>query len=135
MSKHIRVENNEVVECLDYLPENPVGDWRVAIDIEPVLVAGRQIIGSHYFDLAKDPVEILWSVIDLSVEDRKHQILSNLNQKSYEIVQHELVKEFEGNSSDFTLVQSAISVYRQKRTEILSLSSHDQIDIFVANNP
>lgn len=135
MSKHVRVENNQVVECLDYLPENASGDWRAAIEIEPNLIPGRQIVGSHSFDVAKDPVEIVWSVIDLSVEDRKHQILSNLNQKSYEIVHEELVKEFEGNSSDFTLVQSAISFYRQKRTEILSLSSHDQIDIFVANNP
>lgn len=135
MSKHIRVENNEVVECLDYLPENPVGDWRVAIDIEPVLVAGRQIIGSHYFDLAKDPVEIIWSVIDLDIEDRKSQILANLNQESYNIVHSELIKEFEGNSSDFALVQSAISVYRQKRSEILALSSHDQIDLFIADNP
>ena len=134
MSKHIRVENDQVIECLDYLPENHVGDWRVAIEIEPVLVVGRQIIGSHSFDLTKNPAEILWSVIDLGIEDRKDQILSSLNQESYHIVHAELIKEFQGDNSDFVFVQSAISVYRQKRAEIIALSSHDQIDLFIADN-
>lgn len=135
MSKHIRVENNQVVECLDYLPSNSAGDWRIAIEIEQVLIPGRQILGSHTFDLTKNPVEIVWSVIELNVEDRKKDILSVLNQKSYQIVHEELIKEFEGDSSDFSLVQSAISVYRQKRHEILSLSSHEQIDSYIAENP
>lgn len=135
MSKHIRVENNQVVECLDYLPENAVGDWRVAVEIQPIFISGRQMIGSHTFDLTKNPVEIVWSVLDIDVEDRKSQIMAILNQKSYEIVHEELMKEFEGVSSDFYLVQSAIEVYRQKRNEILLLSSHDQIDSYIAENP
>jgi hypothetical protein len=134
MSKHIRVENNEVVECLDYLPNNANGDWRIAIEIQPSLITGRQIIGSHSFDLTKNPVEIIWSVIDLSVQDRKDSLLQQLNQESYQIVQEELVKEFEGQNSDFTLVQAAITAYRNKRTEINNLSTHDNIDAFILAN-
>ena len=134
MSKHIRVENNQVVECLDYLPENASGDWRTAIEIEPTIIPGRQIIGSHSFDITKDPVEILWSVIDLDIDDRKSQILASLNQKSYEIVHDELIKEFEGKSSDFLLVQTAITIYRQKRDEIIALTTHEEIDAFIAVN-
>lgn len=134
MSKHIRVENNEVVECLDYLPNNASGDWRIAIEIQPSLITGRQIIGSHSFDLTKNPVEILWSVIDLSVQDRKDSLLQQLNQESYQIVQEELVKEFEGQNSDFALVQAAITAYRNKRTEINNLSTHDDIDAFILAN-
>lgn len=134
MSKHIRVENNEVVECLDYLPNNASGDWRIAIEIQPSLITGRQIIGSHSFDLTKNPVEILWSVMDLSVQDRKDSLLQQLNQESYQIVQEELVKEFEGQNSDFTLVQAAITAYRNKRTEINNLSTHDNIDAFILAN-
>ena len=134
MSKHIRVENNEVVECLDYLPNNASGDWRIAIEIQPSLITGRQIIGSHSFDLTKNPVEILWSVMDLSVQDRKDSLLQQLNQESYQIVQEELVKEFEGQNSDFALVQAAITAYRNKRTEINNLSTHDNIDAFILAN-
>ncbi len=64
MPKHIQIVNNEVVQCLDYLPENATGDWRIAVEIEPNLIPGRQIIGSHSFDLSKIPVEINWSVLD-----------------------------------------------------------------------
>jgi hypothetical protein len=134
MSKHIRVENDVVVECLDYLPANPTGDWRIAVEIEPSLIAGRQIRGSHTFDLTKNPVEIVWSVIDLSVADRKESLLQNLNQTSYEIVHGELIKEFEGQNSEFSLVQAAITAYRMKRAEIISLSTHEEIDAFILAN-
>lgn len=134
MPKHIRVENNEVVECLDYLPNNASGDWRIAIEIEPSLIIGRQIRGSHTFDLTKNPVEILWSVIDLTVADRKDSLLQILNNESQEIVHNELIKEFEGQSSDFALVQAAIAAYRNKRSQIDALSSHDDIDVFILAN-
>lgn len=134
MSKHIRVEDGIVVECLDYLPANPTGDWRIAIEIEPSLITGRQIRGSHTFDLTKNPVEIVWSVIDLSVGDRKESLLENLNQTSYEIVHGELIKEFDGQNSEFMLVQAAITAYRIKRAEIMALSSHDELDAFILAN-
>lgn len=134
MSKHIRVENNQVVQCLDYLPENATGDWRIAIEVEPSLIEGRQIRGSHTFDLTKSPVEIVWSVIDLTVDDRKQDLLQRLNSDSYEIVHGELIKEFEGQNSEFTLVQAAITAYRGKRAEIVALSTHDEIDAFILAN-
>lgn len=134
MSKHIRVENNEVVECLDYLPANATGDWRDAIEIEPTLIPGRQIKGAHSFDITKTPVEIVWSVIDLTIEDRRSMLLQQLNSDSYEIVHDELIKEFEGQSSDFTLVQGAISTYRSKRSEIENLTTHEEIDAFIIAN-
>lgn len=134
MSKHIRVENNEVVECLDYLPANATGDWRDAIEIEPTLIVGRQIRGAHFFDLTKTPVEIVWSVIDLTIEDRKSMLLQQLNSDSYEIVHDELIKEFQGESSDFALVQGAISAYRSKRLEIENLTTHEEIDAFIIAN-
>lgn len=134
MSKHIRVENNEVVECLDYLPENATGDWRIAVEIEPTLVAGRQITGAHTFDLTKDPVEIVWSIIDLSTDDRKTGLLQQLNADSYQLVSAELLKEFNGQDSDFVFVQQAIQAYRTKRNQINLLSTHEEIDAFILEN-
>lgn len=134
MPKHIQVVNNEVVQCLDYLPENATGDWRIAVEIEPNLIPGRQIIGSHSFDLSKIPVEINWSVLDLSVDDRKSLLIQNLNQESYDSVQKELIKEFNGENSNFSLVQAAITAYRTKRNEINALDTHEAIDAFIAAN-
>jgi len=134
MSKHIRIEDGIVVECLDYLPENPIGDWRIAIEIQPSIIEGRQTVGTHTFDLTKNPVEIVWSVIDLTVGERKDSLIQNLNNTSYEIVHKELIKEFEGQNSEFTLVQLAISSYRIKRQQIMALSSHEEIDAFILAN-
>jgi hypothetical protein len=134
MSKHIRVENNEVVQCLDYLPENATGDWRIAVEIEPILVSGRQIRGSHTFDLNKDPVEIVWSVIDLTIDDRKISLLEQLNNDSYQLVSVELLKEFNGEDSNFVFVQQAIQAYRTKRSQINSLTTHEEIDTFILEN-
>lgn len=135
MSKHIRVENNEVVQCLDYLPENAIGDWRLAIEIEPTLIPGRQIRGSHSFDLSKTPVEIVWSVVDIPIQDRKDSLIATINDQHYKLAYAELTKEFKGLTSDINLVQSLIMAYRNKRTEIEGLLTHDDIDQFVlANN-
>ena len=83
--KKIRIENNSVVECMnaDEVPQGVIniGDWHDAVEIQPELVAGKQITDGHWFDLTKTPVEILWNVRDLSVEDRKHPLLSAVDQK------------------------------------------------------
>ncbi len=134
MSKHIRVENGQVVECVDVIPDGSTGDWREAIEIPPSLIKGRQIAGAHSFDLTKNPAEIIWSVIDITVEDRKSELLNELNMSSYKLVHDELIKEFNGQNSNFLLVQSAINLYRQKREEILSLQTHEEIDTFAASN-
>jgi hypothetical protein len=134
MPTYVRVENELVVECLEYLPEGASGDWRQAVNIDPVLVPNRQIIGSHHFDLSKNPVEILWSIIDLSVEERKAEILAQLNQKSFNIVYEELIKEFSNQLSNLAYVQSAIDIYREKKAEIESLQTHEDVDAFIAAN-
>lgn len=134
MSKHIRVENGQVVECVDVIPNGSTGDWREAIEIPPTLIPGRQIMGAHSFDLTKNPAEIVWSVIDLNVAERKSGLLNNLNAVSYTLVHDELIKEFNGQDSDFNLVQAAINIYRQKRAEIFSLQTHEEIDTFAASN-
>ena len=134
MSKHIRVENDQVVECLDYLPQNATGDWRIAVEVEPSIIKGRQIRGSHSFDLTKSPVEIVWSVIDLTIDDRKEELQQRLNLDSYDIVHSELIKEFSGQNSEFELVQAAIVAYRTKRVEIAALTTHEEIDAFILAN-
>lgn len=135
MPKHIRVEDGQVVECLDYLPQGAVGEWREAIEVPPTLMPGRQIMGAHSFDLSKTPAEIVWSVIDLTVGERKIDLLNQLNAVSYHIVHDELMKEFSGVESNLELVQLTISEYREKRSAIASLQTHEEVDNFISANP
>lgn len=135
MATHVRIENNEVVECLGYFPNRP-GDWREAIDIEPVLNPVRQIRGSHTFDISKNPVEIVWGVIDLSPEDRKMTIQNKLLSELKMKVRQEMDNEFtSGGFANMTLVNSLIEQIRSKKQEIDALVTHEQIDEYMqANN-
>ena len=135
MATHVRIENNEVVECLGYLPNRP-GDWREAIDIEPTLNPTRQIRGSHTFDISKNPVEIVWGVIDLSPEDRRMTIRNKLIAELKIKVREEMDKEFtDGDVANMTLVNSLMEQIRSKNQEIDALVTHEQIDEYMqANN-
>jgi len=134
MSKHIRVENNEVVECLDYLPDNATGDWRIAIQVIPNLIPGRQIVNSYYFDLTKDPVEIVPVITNISEQERKLFLQQKLNVIYEKLVSKELKKEFSGNQSDINVVTAYIQEYRIKKTEIEALQTHEEIDQYILQN-
>ena len=81
MSHYVQVVNGEMVHCWDSPPPVPVGQdgWRNAIEINPPLIPHRQYYSGHHFDISKDPVEIVWTVTDISVADRKNGLIQNLN--------------------------------------------------------
>lgn len=136
MPKYVRVENDQVIECLDYLPENAQGDWREAIDIIPSLIAFKQIQGPHTFDISKTPVEIVWSVIDLNLNERKETIINTVTSS----LQNELNKQLNKNLSDpnesinFQLVESLVNQIRSKKFEIDAIQTHEELDQYIQNN-
>ena len=126
MEKHIRVENNEVVECMnaDELPEFPQGDWRVAIFVEPEIIPNRQIKGSHRFDLTKNPVEILYDVIDLTIEDRKENLIGILCLD----IDFQLEQEIKAEQPNIQNITNLLSQKTQIKTESPNLQTHEEID-------
>lgn len=136
----VRVENGSVVECLGYDPQK-AGDWREAIDVPPVLVENRQITDGHWFDLTKTPVEIRWNVKDVSVEDRRQQIFNNCISPLLQEVQEEIEKEQNCSNCDLnsgcctSTVTEKLNTVKTKRAEILALSTHEEIDGYIAANP
>jgi|688.fasta_scaffold00120_116 hypothetical protein len=135
MQKYVRVENDQVVECLDYLPGTP-GDWREAIDITPTLIPLKQICGPHHFDISKNPVEIVWSVIDLNEQERKETLMNILVSPLTFKMQQEMQKEFnnslEGIGMDVDFVRSLTEQVRAIKTEIAALTTHEEIDAYIA---
>jgi len=134
----VRVENNQVVECLTYNP-NKEGDWREAIDVIPSIIEGKQIISGHYFDVSKTPVEIIWNIHDLTVEERKETLLQKLISQNLQIVSQEIEKELNcscSNSESCCLdtLTSNIQIIRQNKATINSLNTHQEIDDYINNN-
>lgn len=135
MKKYVRIENNSVVECLEYLPERE-GDWREAIEIAPPLVAFKQIYGSHYFDISKNPVEIIWPVIDLTFEQRKEMLMHNQINFIQCAIEKEMQKEFLPNSDETNLeiLSTLFNKLRLKKIEINLITSDTELDEYVAKH-
>jgi len=72
----VKVSGDTVVQCWDTPPPAGEEDWRDAIEVRPPVTDHREIYGQHYFDLTKTPVEIAWPVEEISIEDRKADMLA-----------------------------------------------------------
>lgn len=136
--KKIRIENNSVVECMnaDEVPQGVIniGDWHDAVEIQPELVVGKQITDGHWFDLTKTPVEILWNVKDLSVEDRKQPLLYAIDQK-YKQELTDVVNTADDPAESTQAFLQALTDKQADKAVVTALTTHQQIDDYIANNP
>ena len=75
---YVQVLNDAVKHCWDTKPTEGVGNngWKEAIEVRPDIVAGRQRYAAHTFDITKDPVEIVYPVIDITVDERKAALIA-----------------------------------------------------------
>lgn len=137
MVKKIRVENNSVVECMnpDEVPVGAMntGDWRDAVNVEPELIAGKQIKDGHWFDLSKNPVEIRWNVKNLSVDERKQPLFHAVEEKYRE----QLTQVVNSANDPAEITQAFLQVVLDKQTDkavVEALSTHQEVDDYITNN-
>ena len=137
MAKKIRVENNSVVECMnaDEVPTGAMdtGDWRDAVEVEPQLIPHRQIRNSHWFDLTKNPVEIRWNVEDLSVDDRKHNLLFGIDYRYKSVLSEIAVNANNINESTQAFIQAMLDKQAEKDA-VNAFTTHEQIDAYMKEN-
>jgi hypothetical protein len=120
----------------DEVPEGAMntGDWRDAVEVQPELVAGKQVTDGHWFDLTKTPVEILWNVRDLSVEDRKQPLFSAVDQKYKQELTDVVNTANDPAESTQAFLQAMIDKQADKAV-VTALTTHQQIDDYITNNP
>ena len=120
MPMWVKVSNDVVVQCWDTPP--PAGDegWREAIEVRPAVTAYHEVYGQHYFDLTKTPVEIVWPVEAVLIEDRKADMLAYAKLLSE--------KGEPGTSeADFDPV-AAQALYATRVAAIEAAQTHDDLD-------
>lgn len=76
MSLWVKIENGVVTACQADTPSNQT-DWRQAVEVRPTLDSAKQHYGAHSFDLSKDPVEIVWPVVDFTDAELQGQNASS----------------------------------------------------------
>ena len=116
----VKVSNDAVVQCWDTPPPFGEEGWREAIEVRPAVTAYHEVYGQHYFDLTKTPVEIVWPVEAVSIEDRKADMLAYAKLLSE--------KGEPGTSeADFDPV-AAQALYATRVAAIEAAQTHDDLD-------
>jgi hypothetical protein len=128
---NIKIVNGEVKEVWDTPPPEGEEGWTTAIEVRPELIPHRQMYTSHSFDLTKDPVEIVWGVVDITTEDRKGGMRSNAGFVFQQVVQEEMrkeVDEFPETQYDAAAVDAARIVFEDAVAAINAATTHDELD-------
>ena len=124
MSLYVRIENGEVKDCWDKLPDGREG-WKNAIEVRPTITPHRQYYTGHTFDLTKDPVEIVYGVVDVTVAERKEQMKQDAQ------IEFNMVFRQQANNPstyDPVALQAAKDAVAPKQAAIDACTTHDQLD-------
>jgi hypothetical protein len=127
----VKIVNNEVTQVWDTQPPAGESGWKSAIEVRPVLTT-RQQHTEHSFDLTKDPVEIVWGVREISVEERKGQYASRYKSAFQQVVNDEMrkeVDEFPETRYDAAVVDAARVEFEAKMTALAAITTHEQLDV------
>jgi len=114
----VKVSNDVVVQCWDTPPPAGEEGWREAVEVRPPLTAYREHYGSHYFDLTKTPVEIVWPAVPVPVAERKVHALAYAG----------LLFESVGTDAPEADRVAAQTLYLARVTAIQAAETHDALD-------
>ena len=124
---HVKVSptTNEVVSVWDTQPPAGESGWHSAVEVRPEITPHRQGYTAHAFDLTKDPVEIVYGVYDIEVEDRKNGMKANASMGYQRAFQEQM---YDPAKYDPTALNAAQDEATQKVGLIELASSHDELD-------
>ena len=127
MTHYVRVENGQVKDVWDTPPAEGVGNngWKNAVEVRPAITAHRQGYTAHRFDLATDPVQIIWDTYDIPVADRKAGMIANANMGFQMEMQRQAMNPANYDPVALAAAQAAIA---PKVAAINAATTHDDLD-------
>lgn len=121
----VKVENNAVTQCWDTpYPANEAALWRDAIEVRPTIIQGRQCYTQHTFDLTKNPVEIVWGVYDIPVDERKTSLTAQLNGQ-FQMAQ---MRNPDWDAATIAVKQAELDI---NLAAVTAATTHDALDLIV----
>ena len=128
MSLFVKVENEEVTQVWDTQPPAGESGWKSAVEVKPAITANRQSYDGHTFDVSVDPVQIVYAVKDITVDDRKGGLIG-VAKGTYEQVANEQTRlETEDASGDTAAVSAAKDAKDASISAINACTTHKQLD-------
>jgi len=76
MTLYVQTINGRMAQCIDTIPPSPIGTdgWKEAVEVRHAIVEHRQEYIQHVFNLETDPVQIVYGIVDISVDARKRDM-------------------------------------------------------------
>ena len=131
MSLFVQVVNAEVKQVWDTQPPAGEAGWKSAVEVKPDLTADRQTYDGHTFDISVDPVQIVYAVRDITVDERKGGLIGQAQATYRTVVQTEMNKEideFPSTQYDAAAVAAAQDTYEARVTAVNAATTHDEVD-------
>jgi len=128
MSLYVRVVDGKVIQVWGTPPPEGEAGWKSAIEVRPEITDGRQAYTGHTFDLTSDPVEIVYGVRDLTVDDHKGSLINNIKSEYQQAADEQTHLELEGNGMDIDTLVAAKITKDAKLTDINACTTHDDLD-------
>ena len=131
MSLFVQVVNEEVKQVWDTQPPAGEAGWKSAVEVKPDLTADRQTYDGHTFDISVDPVQIVYAVRDITVDERKGGLIGQAQATYRTVVQAEMNKEideFPSTQYDAAAVAAAQDTYEARVTAVNAATTHDEVD-------
>ena len=128
MSLFVKVVNEEVTQVWDTQP--PAGEygWKSAIEVRPEITDGKQIYTPHTFDLTVDPVQIVYGVENLTVAQRKEQLIGQANSEYQQVANEQTQLEVTDASGDAAAVSAAKDAKDASIAAINGCTTHAHLD-------
>lgn len=131
MSLFVQIVNNEVKQVWDTQPPAGESGWKSAVEVKPDVVENRQVLDGHTFDLTTDPVEIVYAVRDITVDERKAGLIDQAKFEFQQVVNDQLQVEMDDTDTDGDLdaVSAAKDVKDAKIVAINTATTHEDLDV------
>ena len=128
MSLFVKVVNEEVTQVWDTDPPAGEAGWKSAVEVRPSITDGKQIYTGHTFDLSADPVQIVYGVQDLTIAQRKEQLIGKAKGVYQQVANEQAQLEADDASGDVALVSDAKDAKDQNIAAINACSTHADLD-------
>jgi len=128
MALFVKVVEDEVTQVWDTPPPEGEAGWHSAIEVRPEITDGKQIYTAHTFDLTTDPVEIVYGVEDLTIAQRKEQLIGQAKSAYQQVANEQTQLEVTDASGDAEAVSDAKDAKDQNIAAINACSTHADLD-------
>jgi len=128
MSLFAKVVNNEVTQVWDTQPPAGEAGWKSAVEVKPAITANRQSYDGHTFDVSVDPVQIVYAVKDITVDDRKGGLIGAAKSTYSQVANEQAQLEADDASGDSAAVSTAKDVKDASIAAINACTTHEDVD-------